>query len=129
MGAATLGLAASWLFRLHRLSLRGVAAILSTLTRCEECFPLNALRIVDPILFAVRIAARRGPFLDYWTVRSSQPPVDDIEFGPIFCLNAQVSHPDRRTALTDREVHARVLQHPFCVVALAHCGLNAKQSL
>jgi hypothetical protein len=82
-------------------------------------FPRDALRIARPVLVAVRIAA-----VDVWLVDHvvrigrCELRADCRKLVRGFGLQSQVVQAGSRSPVRDREVHARVVEHPLRIVGL-----------
>jgi hypothetical protein len=84
----------------------------------EEGFPRHALRIGDPLLVGSRIAASRVFFFDDGPIGAAQPLVNFGKLTLILGLNAEMRNPSLAASGADREIDARVFEHPFGVVVL-----------
>src|SRR6184192_1375425 len=113
--------------RLRRFGADLVRSVSGALAGCEKCLPLDALRIVDPALLAVRVAAGGLALLDHRPLGALEPPVDLLELCPVLDLDAQMLHTGLAFPLTDREIHSRILQHPLRIVRLSHGGRRREE--
>src|SRR3982074_312127 len=98
--------------RRGRLRLDHIGPVDRALAGREERLPFDALRIFDPALLALSVAAGRLALPDNRAFGPLEPPVDFGEFCAIFDLDAQVLHSRGLCALADGEVHAWILEHP-----------------
>src|SRR5215469_4960071 len=110
-----------------RLTLSGAIAVLRALPNGEEGFPGDARRIVDPRLFGLGIATGRLPLLDDRAAGSAQARVDVAKLVLALDLDAEMIEARLFAARRNREIHARVVQHPFRIVGLDHAGLRGEE--
>src|SRR5262249_4202986 len=101
-----------------RLTFSGAVAVLRALARGEERLPGNARGIVDPRLFRLRIATGRLSLLDNVAACGAQTRIDFLQFVPALDLDAEMIEPRLFAAGRDREIHARIVEHPFGIVRL-----------
>jgi len=104
-----------------------LAAIHRAFAGCKKRFPLNALRICDPALFALGVTARgRAVFADR-AFRPLQAFIDLGQLRPVLDLDAQMSNARLGAAFTDREIHPRIFEHPPGVIVFHDDGLGSEQ--
>src|SRR5262252_8726499 len=120
----SLRLTAHLFVRDARATLSGAVAILRALARGEEGFPGDAGRIVDPRLFGLGIATGRLPLLDDRATGLAQARIDFLQFVPALNLNAEMIEARLLAACRDREIYARIIEHPFGIVRLDHGRLG-----
>src|SRR5688572_17189234 len=101
--------------RLAACALDRLPAIDCAFARGQESLPLHALGVLDPVLLAVRVAAHRLAFIADRTPGVLDAREDFGELGAILDLNAEVPDADDPVPAADREVDARVFQHPLRV--------------
>src|SRR5262252_6985461 len=123
----SLRLTAHLFVRDARATLSGAVAILRALARGEERFPGDAGRIVDPRFFGLGITTGRLPLLDDLATGLAQARIDVAQFVLAFDLDAEMIEPRPFAARRDREIHSRVVQHPFGIVDLDHAGLGGEE--
>src|ERR1700747_1770148 len=81
-----------------------------------EGFPGDAGGIVDPGFLGLGITAGRLALLDDGTAGLAQARIDFPQFVAVLDLDAQVIEAGLAPPRRDREVDARVVEHPLCVV-------------
>src|SRR5437763_15522077 len=85
----------------------------------EEGLPRYALRVGDPLLVRLRVAADRRPLLDHRALGAGEPIVDLGQFAFVLGLDAEMR--DARTmasAGADREIDYLVIESPIRVIRL-----------
>src|SRR6185312_1870372 len=92
-----------------------------------EGFPARALRVFGPQLVRVRIAADGAVFRHHAATGGVQARAERGEFVGAVDLQAEMVDARRAAGAGDREVDARVFQHPLGVVVLDHAGLRGEQ--
>src|SRR6185312_7079440 len=92
-----------------------------------EGFPARALRVFGPQLVRVRIAADGAVFRHHAAASGVQARAERGEFVGAVDLQAEMVDARRAAGAGDREVDARVFQHPLGVVVLDHAGLRGEQ--
>src|SRR5690606_24044683 len=92
-----------------------------------EGFPARALRILGPKLVRLRVAADRRLLRDHGAAGSVEAAAERGQRLAAVRLDAEMVDAGRAAGVRDREVHARILEHPLGVVVLAHGGLGAEQ--
>jgi hypothetical protein len=85
-----------------------------------ERLPGDPLRIHDPGLLGFRVAAGCFAFLEHGRLRALQAAVNLGELVLALYLDPQMIDPGTVTARRDREIDARVVQHPLGVIGLHH---------
>ncbi len=119
---------AARLFVRHaRLPLTGAVAVVGALAGRQEGFPRDPRRIIDPGLFRFGVAATGFALLDHVAARPMQARVDLVQLTPVLDLNSQMIETGLPAARGDREIHARIVEHPLGIVALDHSGLRIEQ--
>src|SRR5436305_3636885 len=99
-------------------------AINRTLTRGEERLPGDSRGVIDPSLFGAGIAALRSSLLQQGSVGSSQPLIHLVQLALALHLYAQMIETRLSASRGDREIHARVFEHPLGIVRLGDGGLS-----
>src|SRR5262249_56176041 len=102
-------------------------AVVGVLARGEERLPGNSRGIVDPRLFGLGIATGRLSLLDDRAAGLAQTRIDVAQLVLAFDLDAEMIEARLLAACRNREIHARVIQHPFPIVSLYHTSLPAPQ--
>jgi hypothetical protein len=93
-----------------------------------EGLPRHALRIGNPLLVGSRVAAGRVPGLDNRPLGTAQAVIDIRLFGLILGLDAEMRDAGGAAgARADREIHPRILEHPFDVIVLDDRRLGREQ--
>ena len=110
----------------HRV-LAGAVAIGDALARGQEGFPGNAGRIVDPRFLRLGVAAGGLALLDDVAAGLAQAGVHLAQFAGILDLDAEMVEAGFAAPRRDREIHPRIVQHPFGVVRLHHGGPGREQ--
>src|SRR5262249_52966017 len=110
-----------------RDALAAAVAVVRTLARGVECLPRDAGRIVDPRLLRLGVAARRLTLLDDVSAGVVQPRVNLLQLVSALRLNTEMVEASLPTAGRDREVDARIAEHPFRVVGLDDGRLRCEQ--
>src|SRR6185437_5251753 len=87
-----------------------------------ESFPARALRVFGPQLVRVRVAADGAVFRHHAAARGVQARPERGKFVRTVDLQAEMVDARRAAGAGDREVDARVFQHPLRVVVLDHAG-------
>jgi hypothetical protein len=82
---------------------------------------------VHPALLALCVAAGGLAFVDRSEVGVPERAGHGVQFLLGLDLETEMVQPRRVAELRDREVHTRVLEHPFRVVVVAHGRLRAEQ--
>lgn len=85
-------------------------------TQSMEVFPRNALRISDPVFFALRIAATGFPFIDQCHVCAAGLGFELEQFISRVGLKTQVVQSRPPTTTGNRKVDPWIFEHPFGVV-------------
>ena len=116
-GAAAGGQAAARLCELRQCT---APAVHCRLAVGEEGFPWHALRIGDPFLIGLRIAARRTCFLDDRSIGPAEPLINLRQLTLVFGLNAEMGNFGVAAVRADREIHPRVFKHPLGIVRFQH---------
>src|SRR5262249_22114455 len=98
--------------------LAGAVAVVRALAGGVEGLPGNADGVVDPGFFRFRVAAGGLPLLDDLAAGFVQPRIDLGELVAVLDLDAEMIESGRTPARGDREIDARVVEHPLGVVAL-----------
>src|SRR5258708_1572669 len=104
------------------LRTRGVRSLSGALPRRQERFPSDALRLSDPALLTLSVAAGRRAFLRHGTAGWLQAPVDFLEFTAILNLNAQMPNsgvgiePNALIQVGHRHVDLQVLHEFFLLL-------------
>src|SRR5690606_12146397 len=88
---------------------------------------LTPLRIFDPALLTLGVAASSKTFLEHRAVGPFEPPINLLELAPILDPNPEVLDAGGGATRADGEVHARILQHPLGVVGLEYGRLCGEQ--
>ena len=115
-------------FRARRaLRLAAAVAVVGALASGEERLPGNARWIVDPGFFRLGVAAGWSALARSPCRRPCQPPVDLVQLGLVLHLNAEMIETRLAAARRDREIHARIVQHPLRVVGLSYRRLRREQ--
>src|SRR5258708_18137870 len=105
-----------------RLRIRGFRCVDGALPGRQESFPSDALRICDPALLTLSVAAGRRAFLRHETAGWLQAPVDFLEFTAILNLNAQMPNsgvgiePNALIQVGHRHVDLQVLHEFFLLL-------------
>ena len=92
-----------------------------------ESFPGNAGRIVDPRFLRFGIAAGGLTLLDDIATGLTQPRIDFLQLVGVLDLDAEMIEPGFAPARRDREIHARIFQHPLGVIGFHDHRLRGKQ--
>src|SRR6516162_79969 len=111
----------------HARILFDAHAIVGALARGEERLPGNPRGIVDPRLFGLGIATGRLSLLDDRAAGLAQARIDIAQLVLAFDLDAEMIEARLLAAGRDREIHARIVEHPFCIVRLDHAGLRGEE--
>src|SRR5687768_7515576 len=69
---------------------RGTVAVNRGRAFREEGFPDDAVRVRDPALLALRVAAGRAPFLEHRSIGRTQAAVDVAQFLEVLGLDTQM---------------------------------------
>src|SRR5689334_20599198 len=96
-----------------RLTVAAAVAIGRALAGGVEGLPRNPGRVVDPRLFRLRVAAGRVALLHCGAACLAQSCVDLGQLGPGFYLDAEMVEPLLLAARGNREIDARIIEHPF----------------
>src|SRR6202035_1418588 len=107
--------------------LAAAIAVVGAFARGVEGLPRDAGWIVDPRLLRLGVAARRLPLRDDVAAGLVQPRVDLVQLVAAVGLDAEVIEASRATPRRDREVDARVIEHPLRIVGLEHGRLDREQ--
>src|SRR5216684_4417403 len=99
----------------------------ATLDRGEEGLPRDPGRIVDPRFFGPRVATGGLPLLDDVAAGLVQPRIDLTQFVLALGLNAEMIEARPFAARRDREIDARIIEHPFGIVGLHHGRRRVEQ--
>ena len=91
-----------------------------------ERLPRDAGGIGDPVLVRSRVTARHIFFLDDPRIGRREARMHPRELRRVVHLEAEMVHARSTAALRDREVHARIVEHPFRVVGLHDARLRAE---
>src|SRR5262245_5481259 len=100
-----------------RLAVEAVAVI-GGLAGGEESLPGNSRRIVDPGLFRLGVAARGLTLVDDVAAGLLQAAVDILQLFLALDLDAEMVEPGPLAARGDREVDARIIEHPLGIIGL-----------
>jgi hypothetical protein len=100
--------------------LQQLVTVYGTFPSREERLPLDPLGITDPALFAFSVAAGRLAFLEHGAFGAPEAFVNLLELRSVLDLNTKMLEAGFGTALADRKVDARVIEHPFGIVVLAN---------
>src|SRR4029453_6419572 len=84
--------------------------------------------IGHPVLVGLRIAAIHAGLVDHARPRGRELSADRGELVGRIGLQPQMVDADAAFALRDREIDARILDHPFRIVGLAHRWFGAEQT-
>jgi hypothetical protein len=79
------------------------------------------------MIFGLGVATGRLSLLDDRAAGAAQPRIDVVQLVLTFDLDAEMIEPRPFAARRDREIHARVIQHPFRIIGLDHAGLRGEQ--
>src|SRR5258708_23700402 len=107
---------------LDRLRTRGFRSVDGALRGRQESFPSDAVRICDPALLTLSVAAGRRAFRRHETAGWLQAPVDFLEFTAILNLNAQMPNsgvgiePNALIQVGHRHVDLQVLHEFFLLL-------------
>src|SRR5439155_22587787 len=93
----------------------------------EERLPGNSSGVVDLRLVGPCIATGRLSLLDNRPAGSAQTRIDIAQFILAFDLDAEMIEARLFAAGRNREIHTRVVQHPFRVVSLDNGGLRGEE--
>src|ERR1700759_2737228 len=116
-----------FLVRDARAVLAAAVAIDDALAGGVEGLPGDAGGIVDPRLLGFGIAAGRLALFDDLTAGLPQPRIDVLQLVGGLDLDAEVIEARLPSSRRDREIDARVLQHPLRIVGFHHGRLRCKE--
>src|SRR2546422_5922307 len=92
-----------------------------------ERFPCNPLGIDGPVLVAPGVTARRALLLRNRDVSLRKPHAKVLQLGTVFRLDAEMVEAVLHCPGGNREVDARIIELPLCVVVFLYRGLSRKQ--
>src|SRR5439155_2592599 len=101
---------------LGELSLRTAHPVDRALSIAEKRLPMDPLRIGDPLLVGLGVAAGCRLLLDDGPLGAGQAAVDLAKLGLVLGLDAEMRDPGSLAAMrADREIDPRVVEHPLGV--------------
>lgn len=84
----------------------------------QECLPGHTLRVGDPLLVRIRLAAGRILGFHDRALCACQPVIDLVKLGFVLGLDTEVREASVAAERADRKIHSRVFEHLFRVVVL-----------
>src|SRR3989454_45290 len=90
-------------------------------------FPCDALRIDGPVFVAPGVAARRTLLLHSRHVGLRKPHAKVLQLDAVFRLDAEMVDTALLCPGGNREVYARIIELPLCVVVFLNRGLSREQ--